>query len=143
MFNSISLIRVSLLALASPEVDIKAITINFGLSPFISRHIIDDCFMVIRKHRCRKFLVRLLFLITWHAYSNPSSSNVFRIWYALERHFELHPEHRHKFPTFQPSLQDDRPLLAKGSSEPLEGPSVFAQYFHGRYYTFASSGDLV
>lgn len=82
-----------LLALASPEVDIKAITIGFGNTDVESSYL-----------------------------------NIFKVWYTLERHLEAHPKHRERFPSFQSSP----PLLAKGSSEPLEGPSVFAQYFHGR-----------
>ncbi|KAF8497657.1 Inosine/uridine-preferring nucleoside hydrolase domain-containing protein [Gautieria morchelliformis] len=86
-----------LLALASPELEIKAITINFGNTDVEHSH-----------------------------------NNILKIWHALHRHFDKHPEDRGRFPIFSPGYNGDLPFLACGSTGPLAGELMLAEYFHGR-----------
>ncbi|GJJ06362.1 hypothetical protein Clacol_000553 [Clathrus columnatus] len=61
------------------------------------------------------------------------NDNILKLWYNLEKHFDKYQKNKERFPIFQfPYQNSDTPLLAKGSAEPLEGASLFAQYFHGR-----------
>ncbi|KAF8575098.1 nucleoside hydrolase [Ramaria rubella] len=90
-----------LFALASPELEVKAITINFGNSK-------------------------------WLVLNTNFSTNVLKIWRVLHQHFEKYPQERDRFPIFASDFRGDIPLLARGSTGPLEGEQIFAEYFHGR-----------
>jgi len=55
--------------------------------------------------------------------------NILKTYQVLTNHLAQYPSHRDRFPNFSPT---SKPLLAKGSSLPLEGDLHSAQYFHGR-----------
>ncbi|KAI0247287.1 Inosine/uridine-preferring nucleoside hydrolase domain-containing protein [Lactifluus subvellereus] len=55
--------------------------------------------------------------------------NIFRIYQAVGRHIEQHPESRHLFPNYNPTR---KPLVVKGAAGPLTGEVHSAAYFHGR-----------
>ncbi|KAH7926519.1 nucleoside hydrolase [Leucogyrophana mollusca] len=57
------------------------------------------------------------------------STNIYKVYQAISRHLELHPEDEARFPNFAPTF---RPILAVGPSGPLEGGLHYAQYFHGK-----------
>ena len=61
------------------------------------------------------------------------SNNILKIWKALHMHFEKHPKDRNRYPIFTTGFQRDFPFLARGSTGPLGGERMFAEYFHGRY----------
>ncbi|GLB37284.1 putative inosine-uridine preferring nucleoside hydrolase [Lyophyllum shimeji] len=58
-----------------------------------------------------------------------SYSNILKVYKALAREFDENPAHQERFPNFSRSA---KPILARGSSAPLEGHLHSAQYFHGR-----------
>ncbi|TFY76348.1 hypothetical protein EWM64_g7659, partial [Hericium alpestre] len=58
-----------------------------------------------------------------------SYANIFKIYQAVAKHIEKHPESRARFPNFD---QARKPLLLKGPSGPLAGELHSAKYFHGR-----------
>ena len=58
------------------------------------------------------------------------SLNVLKIYQAVARHIQLHPEDASRFPNFS---QPRKTILARGVDHPLEGELHSAQYFHGRY----------
>ncbi|EMD37862.1 hypothetical protein CERSUDRAFT_123694 [Gelatoporia subvermispora B] len=58
-----------------------------------------------------------------------SFQNVLKIYQAVARHIQLHPEDASRFPNF---AQPRKTILARGVDHPLEGELHSAQYFHGR-----------
>ncbi|KAJ6602166.1 Inosine/uridine-preferring nucleoside hydrolase domain-containing protein [Mycena sp. CBHHK59/15] len=58
-----------------------------------------------------------------------SHQNVLKAYQAISRHLDRYPEDALRFPNFS---QPVKPILARGSAEPLEGELHSAQYFHGR-----------
>ncbi|KAA1473944.1 nucleoside hydrolase [Dentipellis sp. KUC8613] len=72
----------------------------------------------------------LAYVVTYGNTDVPSSyANIFKIYQAVSKHIEEHPEARARFPNFQ---QARKPLLIKGPTGPLEGDLHSAHYFHGR-----------
>jgi Inosine-uridine preferring nucleoside hydrolase len=69
------------------------------------------------------------------------SANIFKIYQAVGRHIEQHPESCHLFPNYNSSR---KPLVVKGAAGPLNGDLETAAYFHGRYayVTFQRSSIL-
>lgn len=57
------------------------------------------------------------------------SLNLLKIYQAVSRHLECHPEDQVRFPSFS---QSRKPILAIGADGPLEGELHSARYFHGR-----------
>lgn len=57
------------------------------------------------------------------------SLNIFRIYQAVGRHIDLHPESRDLFPNYNSGR---KPLLLKGAAGPLSGGKHNAAYFHGQ-----------
>ncbi|KAF8265057.1 Inosine/uridine-preferring nucleoside hydrolase domain-containing protein [Lactarius quietus] len=55
--------------------------------------------------------------------------NIFKIYQAVGRHIEQHPEDRDRFPNYSPGR---KPFVVKGSMGPLSGELHNAAYFHGR-----------
>ncbi|GBE81034.1 Uridine nucleosidase 1 [Sparassis crispa] len=58
-----------------------------------------------------------------------SYANILKIYQAIARHIDCHPEDKSQFPNYSPPT---RVILARGSEGPLEGDLHSAQYFHGR-----------
>jgi hypothetical protein len=58
------------------------------------------------------------------------SINVLKVYHAIESHLRQFPSDAHNFPNFDPKR---KPILARGSTGPLEGDLHSAEYFHGRY----------
>ncbi|KAJ7039212.1 Inosine/uridine-preferring nucleoside hydrolase domain-containing protein [Mycena alexandri] len=58
-----------------------------------------------------------------------SHQNILKTYQAVSRHLEQFPEDAPRFPNFFSTV---KPILARGSSGPLEGEVNSAQYFHGR-----------
>ncbi|KAH9971125.1 nucleoside hydrolase [Lactifluus volemus] len=56
-------------------------------------------------------------------------ANIFKIYQAVGRHIEQHPESCHLFPNYNSSR---KPLVVKGAAGPLNGDLETAAYFHGR-----------
>lgn len=61
-----------------------------------------------------------------------TSNNIVKIWKALHMHFVKHPQDKGRYPLFTTGFQGDPPVLACGSTGPLGGERMFAEYFHGR-----------
>ncbi|EGO25563.1 hypothetical protein SERLADRAFT_465909 [Serpula lacrymans var. lacrymans S7.9] len=57
------------------------------------------------------------------------SVNILKLYQTIDRHLELHPEDKARFPNFDPTAG---PTLAFGASGPVEGTRHYAKYFHGR-----------
>ncbi|KAI9437595.1 nucleoside hydrolase [Lactarius indigo] len=55
--------------------------------------------------------------------------NIFKIYQAVGRHIEQHPEERHLFPNYSPTR---KPFVVRGAAGPLSGELHDATYFHGR-----------
>jgi len=55
--------------------------------------------------------------------------NIFKIYQAVGRHIDLHPESRDLFPNY---ISGRKPLLLKGAAGPLGGGKHNAAYFHGQ-----------
>ncbi|KAI0703380.1 nucleoside hydrolase [Cerioporus squamosus] len=55
--------------------------------------------------------------------------NILKIYQAVARHIERHPEDATRFPNFS---QRKKTILAVGEDGPLEGDLHSAEYFHGR-----------
>ncbi|KAI0790769.1 nucleoside hydrolase [Abortiporus biennis] len=83
-----------LLALSSPELDVRAIIVSYGNTDA------ESCY-----------------------------SNILKLYQAIARHLDAHPDLRHKWPNFSGA---NRTILAIGATGPLEGDLHSAQYFHGR-----------
>ena len=64
-------------------------------------------------------------MIPWYL----NSTNVFKIYQALSKHLDAHPDERKNWPNFAP---ERKTILAIGAKKPLEGEIHNAQYFHGR-----------
>ncbi|KXN90166.1 hypothetical protein AN958_04656, partial [Leucoagaricus sp. SymC.cos] len=60
---------------------------------------------------------------------NSSYLNILKLYQAIERQIEKHPEDASRFPNFSP---DKRIILARGCEGPIQGELHSAQYFHGR-----------
>jgi hypothetical protein len=124
-----------LLALASPEVEILAITVCFG-TPDLQNGFLGMALILwrSRKHRCRKMLVgtfeRLLDMNLTH--SNNCRGNIIKLFDVLRRHFEENPDDINRFPNFTVAKGI---YFAKGSTGPLEGTIQDAEDFHGLYGT--------
>lgn len=58
-----------------------------------------------------------------------TSSNIYRIYQAIQKEIEQNPKARSRFPGF---FQKRKPFLARGAHGPLGGELHTAQYFHGR-----------
>jgi inosine-uridine nucleoside N-ribohydrolase len=54
--------------------------------------------------------------------------NILKIYKAVGRHLEIHPEDKDRFPNFDPAT---KPFIAIGASGPLNGELHNAEYFHG------------
>ena len=63
-------------------------------------------------------------------YSQLLSLNIFKIYQAVGRHIEKHPEERDLFPNYSAAR---KPFVLRGSEGPLSGELHNANYFHGRY----------
>ncbi|KAH9008454.1 nucleoside hydrolase [Lactarius hengduanensis] len=55
--------------------------------------------------------------------------NIFKIYQAVGRHIEQHPEERNLFPNYSPTR---KPFVVRGAAGPLSGELHDAAYFHGR-----------
>ncbi|KAH9055466.1 nucleoside hydrolase [Lactarius vividus] len=55
--------------------------------------------------------------------------NIFKIYQAVGRHIEQHPEERNLFPNYSPTR---KPFVLRGAAGPLSGELHNATYFHGR-----------
>ncbi|KAJ3565909.1 hypothetical protein NP233_g7341 [Leucocoprinus birnbaumii] len=58
-----------------------------------------------------------------------SYQNILKLYQAIGRHIEKHPEDASRFPNFAP---EKRIKLARGYEGPIQGDLHSAQYFHGR-----------
>ncbi|KAF7783052.1 hypothetical protein Agabi119p4_2428 [Agaricus bisporus var. burnettii] len=100
-----------LLALASPELDILAFIISYGKS-------------------LRQLTISsLLTLSSGNTDLDASYLNILKLYQAIDRHLQKHPEDVIRFPNFAPQR---RVILTRGCDRPCEGKSHNAQYFHGR-----------
>ncbi|OCH95134.1 nucleoside hydrolase [Obba rivulosa] len=63
------------------------------------------------------------------SFGDTPSLNVLKIYQAVARHLDIHPEDKSRFPNFSPSR---KAILARGVDGPLQGDLHSAQYFHGR-----------
>ncbi|KAJ7782897.1 nucleoside hydrolase [Mycena metata] len=68
-----------------------------------------------------------------------SHQNILKTYQAVSRHLEKFPEDASRFPNFSSTA---KPILARGSSGPLEGDLHSAQYFHGRLVTLHGLGEI-
>ncbi|KAJ7128914.1 nucleoside hydrolase [Mycena crocata] len=75
--------------------------------------------------------LEILAFITSFGNSDIASSelNILKTYQAVSRHIEKFPEDAARFPSFSAAT---KPILARGSSGPIEGELHSAQYFHGR-----------
>ncbi|KAH8996418.1 nucleoside hydrolase [Lactarius hatsudake] len=55
--------------------------------------------------------------------------NIFKLYQAVGRHIEQHPEERNLFPNYFPTR---KPFVVRGAAGPLSGELHDAAYFHGR-----------
>ncbi|KAH9032452.1 nucleoside hydrolase [Lactarius pseudohatsudake] len=55
--------------------------------------------------------------------------NIFKLYQAVGRHIEQHPEERNLFPNYSPTR---KPFVVRGATGPLSGELHNATYFHGR-----------
>ncbi|KAH8993484.1 nucleoside hydrolase [Lactarius akahatsu] len=55
--------------------------------------------------------------------------NIFKLYQAVGRHIEQHPEERNLFPNYSPTR---KPIVVRGAAGPLSGELHDAAYFHGR-----------
>ncbi|KAJ6497852.1 Inosine/uridine-preferring nucleoside hydrolase domain-containing protein, partial [Mycena sanguinolenta] len=68
-----------------------------------------------------------------------SHKNVLKAYQAVARHLEAFPQDSSRFPNFSSEV---KPILACGSTGPLEGDLHSAQYFHGRLVKRIQSDGL-
>ncbi|EIW82782.1 nucleoside hydrolase, partial [Coniophora puteana RWD-64-598 SS2] len=74
----------------------------------------------------------LAILVTYGTCCQPKlqarSLNIYKLYKAIARHLEVHPEDSSRFPNFGPAV---KPFLALGPKGPLKEDTHYAEYFHG------------
>ncbi|KAJ7188507.1 nucleoside hydrolase [Mycena filopes] len=68
-----------------------------------------------------------------------SHLNILKAYQAVSRHLNQFPQDAPRFPNFSSTV---KPILARGSSGPLQGDLHSAQYFHGRLVTPNGLGGI-
>jgi hypothetical protein len=82
-----------------------------------------------REHGLGGFLVRFLVRNFSLNCLDLLSLNIFKIYQAVGRHIEQHPEDRDLFPNYSSTR---KPFVVRGSTGPLSGELHSAAYFHGQ-----------
>ncbi|KAF9047333.1 Inosine/uridine-preferring nucleoside hydrolase domain-containing protein [Panaeolus papilionaceus] len=107
-----------LLALASPELEVLAYNVSYGLH---SALIASDGTILTDLQGIQ--------ISKQHSKSQITARNILKIYDAIEKHV------KGKYPgstAFERALNGPRPILAKGPERPLDGEIHHAQYFHGQ-----------